>query len=391
MISFEESLKIINSVSHNIETELIDIKNSLGRILAENVYSDINMPPFNKSAVDGFACRKLDLNNELIVIETIQAGMLPQNEVNENQCSQIMTGASVPKGADYVIMIEDVEFTAENKIRSKILGDRQNICFLGEDIKINQLVFEKGTLITPSVVGTMATIGYTNCKVAKVPVVGILSTGNEIVEPYQIPNQTQIRNCNSYQLIAQIENIGAVPIYLGIVEDTEEATFKAISRAVESCDIILLTGGVSMGKFDLVPQILKDFGFETKFHKVAIQPGKPTLFATYKNKQCFGLPGNPVSAYVLFELMAKPLIFSRQGNKYSQKVFKFEIGSDFKRKKADRKAFIPVFFNTEGKVLPVEYHGSAHINSLSVADGLMEIEIGTDFIRKGEMVNVRQL
>jgi molybdopterin molybdotransferase len=391
MVSFEKALEIVINVDYNIKTEIVDIKKCLGKILAEDVFSDINMPPFDKSAVDGFACRNEDIANILDVIEVIQAGGVPKKVVGKNQCSQIMTGAPVPLGADVVLMVEDIESINEKKIRYKKDFVKQNICFFSEDIKENQLVIEKGTLIKASHIAVMATVGYVNVKVVKVPVVGILSTGNEIIEPYLKPEKSQIRNSNSYQLMAQIEKVGAIPNYLGIVEDTEEATYNAIQKAVETSDIILLTGGVSMGEFDLVPKILEKHGFEIHFHNIAIQPGKPTLFAQFNNKYCFGLPGNPVSSFVQFELLVKPLIYRLQGYNYKEKIFKFEYGSDFSRKRVDRKAIVPVYFDENGKVYPVDYHGSAHINSLTLADGLMEVEIGTSIIKKGDIVNVRQI
>jgi len=391
MITFEEAQKVISESKFNISTEIVDIKDCLGRFLAEDIFSDINMPPFDKSAVDGFACRKSDISNNLEIIEIIQAGSVPVKIVGTNQCSQIMTGAPIPQGADTVIMVEDTLEIDNKFVRSKFDSVKQNICFLGEDIKENQLVLEKGISINPAHIAVMATVGYVNVKVAKKPKVSILSTGNEIIEPYLKPQKSQIRNSNSYQLIAQIKQSNAIPFYSGIVDDNEKSTYEAIKKAIEVSDIILITGGVSMGKFDFVPKILAEIGFDIKFHKISIQPGKPTLFAEYNGKFCFGLPGNPVSTFAIYELLVKPLIFKLQGSKLNNKNkrIKMQLGIDFNRKNDDRKSFLPVFINDKSEIIPVDYHGSAHINSLCLADGLAEIEIGIKFIHKGEFIDVR--
>jgi len=391
MISFENALKIINEINYISKIETIDIKESMGRILAENIFADINMPPFNKSAVDGFACRKQDIKNQLTIIETIQAGYVPQKTISENQCSKIMTGAIIPQGADVVLMVEDTTKILDNKIVYNLDSVKQNICFLGEDFKENDLILEKNCIITPSHIAVIAAIGYVNVTVWKQPKITIISTGNEIVEPYQKPDISQIRNSNGYQLIAQIKRIGISPIYLGITNDTELETRNTLKKALEISDLIIFTGGVSMGEYDFVPKILHEFGFDIKFNYLKVQPGKRTLFAQLQNKFCIGLPGNPVSTYVQFELLAKTLIYKMQNNNFITKVLKLPIAENYERKKADKKSFIPIKIDLNGNAAPLDYHGSAHINAFIDADGIMEINIGIEKIRKGEIVNVRQI
>lgn len=389
MITFEEAENIISKIDYNLDTEYYAIIDCEGKILAEDVFSDMDMPPFDKSAVDGYACRKEDIKNELTVIEIIQAGSIPQKEIGKNQCSQIMTGAPIPKNADAVLMVEDIEKIENNSIKYKHDFVKNNICYLGEDIKKNQQVLKKGTLISPQHIAVMAAVGYVKIKVAKTPIVGIISTGNEIIEPFAKPENSQIRNSNSYQLISQIKKIRATPNYFGIVEDTEEKTRAAIENAIKKCDILILTGGVSMGEYDFVPKVLEEIGFNIHFHKIAIKPGKPTLFAGFGNKFCFGLPGNPVSSFMLFELLVKPFIYKLQGYNYKEKILKFKLAKEFQRKRTERKEFVPITIDKENNVKVIEYHGSAHINSLIGADGVMEIEIGKSKLNARELVNIR--
>ncbi|MFC2111093.1 gephyrin-like molybdotransferase Glp [Bacteroidota bacterium] len=393
MIKFEEAFDIVlNSVKTTLDTEKIGFTDSLGRILVEDVHSDINMPPFDKSAMDGFACRKEDINNELEVIEVLAAGKIPEKKIGQNQCTKIMTGAIIPEGADYVVMIEHTEVTKDGKIRITEDNANDNICYFGEDIKKDDLVLNKGLKIKPQHIAVMASVGCVQPLVSKQPRVGIISTGDELVEPSNFPAKSQIRNSNGYQLIAQVKRAGAIANYIGIAEDSEEVTFSTISKALKENDIVLLTGGVSMGDFDFVPEIMIQCGVDIKFRSMAVQPGKPTIFGTFnENKFIFGLPGNPVSSYTQFELLVRPLILKLMGISELPVKLKLPMGAEYKRIKSFRKSFLPINISKDGKVYPVEYHGSAHIHSYVFADGIIAIEIGNEKLEIGEMVDVRSI
>lgn len=390
MIKFEEAFEIVqNSANLTLASERVGFTDTLGRILAEDIYSDINMPPFDKSAMDGFACRKEDLKNSLQVIEVLPAGKVPDKKVGKNQCTKIMTGAIIPDGADCVIMVEHTEETVGGNILFTKDDTNTNICFFAEDIKEGELVLKKGIEIKPQHIAVMASVGCTNPLVYQKPRIGIVSTGDELVEPDDFPAKSQIRNSNGYQLIGQSVRAGAIPNYIGIAEDTEDATFKTITDALNENDIVLLTGGVSMGDFDFVPEIMEKAGVEIKFRTIAVQPGKPTIFGTYgKEKFIFGLPGNPVSSYTQFELLVRPLIQKLMNSVTSTTTLTLPMGGEYKRRKSVRKSFIPVNIK-DGKVYPVEYHGSAHIHSYVNADGIVSIEIGKTKLEKGESVDVR--
>lgn len=391
MITYEQALEIVKANIRLLATEKVEMMKSLNRVLREDIFSDMNMPPFDKSAMDGYACRREDIANELEVVETIQAGYQPKFEIGKNQCAKIMTGAMIPKGADCVIIVEDVVEISEKLIKFKKDKTPNNICYIGEDVVRGQNLISAGTRITEKEIASLALTGCVLPVVSVKPRVGIITTGDEIIEPINVPKESQIRNTNAYQLLAQCENFGCKAKYYGIVKDTEEEISAAIIKAKEESDLILLTGGVSMGEFDLVPAILKKTGFELLFEKVAVQPGKPTVFGKCENTFVFGMPGNPVSSFIVFEFFVKEFLAGLMGLKSYYKILRSEMAFDFKRKRNERLARIPVKINEEGKVEAIEYHGSAHISSLSFADGIIAIPIGVSEIKKGTIVDVRQI
>jgi molybdopterin molybdotransferase len=389
MILFEEALDIIRKSAVPLSTEKIRLEECLGRVLSADVYSDMDMPPFDKSAVDGYACRRADLEKELNVLETIPAGKIPTKFVESGCCSKLMTGGMLPKGADMVIMVEDVEITGTNTIRFVASRTASNYCTKAEDITLGEKVLDKGTMIRPQEIAILASVGCANPEVYRQPQIGIISTGDELVEPAETPALSQIRNSNAYQLLAQAKRADCKATYFGIAHDTEEATLEIIQQAAAKSDIVILTGGISAGDFDFVPAVIEQAGFDIKFRSIAVQPGKPVIFATRKNQYLVALPGNPVSSFVQFELLVKYLIKLITGNKVKELQLKVPMGVDYIRKRTIRKAFFPVFLSSEGNAMPVEYHGSAHIHSYIHAHGIVTIEIGDNEIRKGTLVDVR--
>jgi len=397
MVYLEDALKTLLSQAFKFETEQVSLLGSLGRILAGDIHSDIDMPPFDKSAVDGYACR---LNEELQnvdsfpvslrMVETISAGTVPQKAIMAGECSRIMTGAMVPEGANCVIMVEDTEMIAENLVMVLRKSQGNNICYRGEDIRSGKLVLTKGIQITPAQVAVMAGVGAISPLVAKLPRVGIISTGDELVEPGVIPGIARIRNSNGVQLEAQVTTVPAQPFSYGIVADDVAELHNIINHAMADNDVVLLTGGVSMGDFDFVPEVMQKAGIEILFKSIAIRPGKPTVFGRRNSTFIFGLPGNPVSSFVIFEMLVRPFLHRMMGSELKTLRLMLPMGTDHHLWKSDRKSLIPVIIRN-GFVYPVEYHGSAHINAYTVANGIMELEIGVTTIKKGDQVNVRPL
>jgi molybdopterin molybdotransferase len=389
MLPFEKAFKTVLNSARPLGTECVDIAHAPNRILAEDVEADMDMPAFNKSAMDGFACQRTDLSNELTIVETIPAGYAPQKAVGTNQCAKIMTGGVVPVGADCVIMKEYVEIPTENTVR--FVGEKtaDNICQKGEDIKAGDTVLFKGTLLKSQHIAVLASLGRVRPLVARRPRVAVIATGNELVEPASKPGLSQLRNSNSSQLTTQIESVGAVAANYGIARDTTDGIDSIFKKAVEENDVVIISGGVSVGDFDLVTETLKQNNVDLLFEEIAIKPGKPTVFGLLQQLYCFGLPGNPISAFVLFEVLVKPFLYKLMGHNYSPLNIQMPLSESLGRKKAKRQRWLPVAMTGIGTVKPVEYHGSAHISSLCGADGLVSMDVGVAEIEEGTIVPVR--
>jgi len=391
IIPFEEAYETVMNSSFSTGTEKVSFTDSLNRVLVEDITSDMDMPPFNKSTVDGFACRRADLGAELELIETISAGTSPQKSVSENQCSKIMTGAAIPDGAEIVFMVEDSNVLPSGKVRYTGSFTKENISLRGEDIKYGDTVLNRGKLINPQDIALLASVGRTSVTVSKLPVVAVISSGDELVEPSEKPGPSQIRNTNAYQLMAQIQRAGALGKYLGIARDDKDETYIIINQAISQSDLVILTGGVSMGDFDFNPSVLERAGVNILFSRVNVQPGKPTIFGVHSKALAFGLPGNPVSSFIQFELLVRPLLCKMMGYKWDPMTMNLPMENSFSRRSSDRRASIPVVITKNGLVSPVEYHGSAHISALSLATGIITLPEGRKTIEKGEVVSVRQI
>ena len=389
MLEFDKALETVLNSASRLGAERVDFRGALSRVLAEDVVSDMDIPPFNKSAMDGFACRRADLGSELTVLEIIAAGFVPQKVIDANQCSKIMTGAMVPDGADCVIMKEYVEATSENTIR--FVGDKtnNNICCKAEDVKAGEIVLNKGIKIEPQHIAVLASVGSTQPLVIKRPNIAVIATGSELVDPQSRPDISQIRNTNSFQLTAQIERMGAIATNYGIAGDTAEQIDSVFKDAIAQNDVVIVSGGVSVGDFDFVPNILKQNKVNLLFEKIAIKPGKPTVFGISDRGYCFGLPGNPVSTFVLFEILVKPFLYKLMGYDHKPLNIQMPLAETLISRKAKRQRWLPVEITERGTVTPIEYHGSAHINSLCNADGLVCMDVGVSEIKNGTSIAVK--
>ena len=391
MIPFEKAYDIVMSSGFRTGTEVIPYDDSLNRILAEDVVSDIDMPPFDKATVDGFACRKADLKDDLDIIETIPAGKWPEKQVGKLQCSRIMTGAAIPSGADCVIMVEDTEIIHTGKIRFKGVFTKKNIALKGEDGQKGDIVLKAGKQIKPQDIAVMASVGNVSVTVSKMPQVAIISSGSELVEPSHVPGISQIRNSNASQLMAQVKTAGAAGKYYGIAKDDEKETLYLVIKAIAENEIVIITGGVSMGDFDFIPSVLERAEVKILFTRVAVQPGKPTTFGLHPKAIVFGLPGNPVSSFIQFELLIRPLISKMMGFEWHPVICQLPMNEKFTRRSDERMMIIPVIITNEGQVTPVEYHGSAHISALPGAHGIIAMPVGKRIFEKGEIVSVRYI
>ncbi|HNR34644.1 MAG TPA: molybdopterin molybdotransferase MoeA [Candidatus Hydrogenedentes bacterium] len=391
MIPFDQAFNLVMSHARMLDSETVAISESLGRILAEDVRSDMDMPPFDKSAMDGYACRRADLGHELEIVEVIQAGKPPLKAVGERQCAKIMTGAMLPEGADCVFMIEYAQEIRRGVVRFTGSTTHDNICRKSEDIRAGDIALRRGARIAPQHVAVLATVGCIHPRVYRKVRVGIIATGDELVEPDQRPGPSQIRTSNSHQLRAQALAADTAPAYYGIARDTRDAIDGAMKRAMAENDVILLSGGVSKGDYDLVPDIMTANGIEILFDSIAMKPGKPTTFGVGPGIYCFGMPGNPVSTFIQFEILVKPFLYRLMGHDYRPPYSLRPLASPIKAKGTDRETWLPVKFAADGRVEAGAYHGSAHINALCDADGLIVLPAGAGVLEEGTLVRVRPL
>lgn len=390
METYESALtKILGSCNVN-QTETVPIENAVGRILGDKIHTDLDRPSFNRIAMDGYACKRKDLQSRLKKIEHVIAGTIPKKKINNGECAKVMTGAMLPEGADCVFMVEYSEESEDEFVRFTGENTQNNISPQGEFMKRGDLVLDRGTCIRPQHIAILAGVGAVEIPVFKKVKIGIFSTGNELVPSDKTPGMGQLRDSNGIQLASQISMMGWEPTYYGIARDTEEDIEKLFNQALMENDIVLSTGGVSMGDLDLVKLILKKECDHIYFEEIAIKPGKPTVFGKKGEKFCFGLPGNPVSSFVIFELLVKPLVFKITGHEFSPLKIKMPLGEDFKNKHFDRDRWCPVKIRV-GKVWPVAYKGSAHQYSLAHADGLIVIKKNISLVNKETIVNVRPI
>ena len=388
MIHPDEALRKVLSFRPAPRTEEIDLSESSGRVLPREILSPLDIPPFDKSAMDGFACRRDDTSESFRIVETLAAGGGSPAPLAAGECSRIMTGAMLPPGADRVIR---KEYCREGGNRMRVVKpDGNNVIARGENLRRGEALLGPRVLRAQDV-GILASAGIRRVPVSVPPRVGIICTGSELKDPGERLLTGEIYNSNGPQLAAHAASTGCPAASFGIVPDSEPLIAESIEEAAGTCDVLLLSGGVSLGDFDYVPGVLAEAGFETVFHNVAVKPGKPTFFG-HRNGRVFvfGLPGNPVSVFVMFEVFVKPFLFASMGIEYDPPGFFAPMEREVRRGQVERVEYLPVRRSGSG-IEPLTYHGSSHLNVLSEADGLIRMEIGVAGLSKGESVHVRSI
>ncbi|TFH58437.1 MAG: molybdopterin molybdotransferase MoeA, partial [Candidatus Zixiibacteriota bacterium] len=297
-------------------------------------------------------------------------------------------GAMMPSGADKVIRVEYTTVIGSTMTRIHAEPNR-NVIQRGENVKPDSHLLEKG-IVRRQHIGVLAEQGIDRVDVRIPPLIGIIATGTELKDPGEKLASGQIFNSNGLQLCAQVAHIGGRYRYYGIVDDTEAALVELLKTAAAECDIVVLSGGVSMGDYDYVLSAIAAVGAEILFHHVAVKPGKPMLFAEREGTYFVGLPGNPVSTFVLFEVMVQPFIYHLMGISAEPVLFSGYLAEELRRRDTSRVEFRPVALRSD-KVFPVEYHGSSHLHALSRANGLIRIDQGVERLPEGSRVDVRQI
>lgn len=396
MIQVKEALDTILKEIKPLPAEETDILSALERVLAEDVFAQRPNPPWDNSAMDGYALISSDISNaadhapaRLKVIYDLPAGSVPKGPVKNGTAVRIMTGAPVPDGADAVVMVENTEKGPDGTVLIRVKSrPGENIRRSGEDFKAGELVVRKGSLIRPAEVAMLATVGRAKVKVHKRPVAAIVSTGDELVDIDEAPSMGKITNSNGYTLSSLVREAGAEPLHLGIAMDTKEALLEKLREAL-AADCIITSGGVSVGDYDFVKDVLKEMGSEMIFWKVAIKPGKPLAFGVIGSKPAFGLPGNPISSMVSFEQFVRPALMKMAGRKnIYRRVLAASITADL-RIKPGRMNFIraELSMGKEGfTVTPLEGQGSGMILSMVKANSFIIVPADSSGYRKGDTV-----
>ncbi|MBN2874123.1 MAG: molybdopterin molybdotransferase MoeA [Spirochaetales bacterium] len=390
LIHPDDALAIIRGLLRQPETETVALGSALGRIMPAVAYSGMDQPPFDKAAVDGWGWKPIALEampaSPLRVRGIIAAGSGSDVPLEPGETVRIMTGAPVPAG---VTRVQSFELATEEDgfvtfTKAERIG---NVIRRGENAATGDELLTSRVLCAQDI-AILASDGRATVNVARRPVVGVLSTGAELVEPGEPLSGAKIYDSNRPQILAQLASPAFDLRDLGHLPDEFEATKAAVGSALAECDVLLLSGGVSMGDFDYVPRALLASGVETRFHGVAMKPGKPTYFGTTDRAFVIGLPGNPVSVFVNVELLVKELLFALCGAPYRPLVAPVPVPDGITRKSTSRVEFLPVAVGADG-ARTVRYGGSSGLQALAGSHGFVRLEIGQSTIEKGTVTNVR--
>ncbi len=388
MIDYAEARELMLKEVRPLQAQEVPVARARGRILARDLEARISSPPFDKAAMDGYAVRAQDVGElpvVLAVVGEVFAGQAPDFRVGPGQAAVITTGSPVPSGADTVVMVEHTERADEGRVRVlKLSGS--NVCREGEDVRRGETVLSAGTLLTPLRVGVAASAGHARLPVRRLPAAALLCTGSEVVEPGSEPVPGCIYNANGPMLRSLMAPRCAEVRYLGIAGDEPDRLAARIREGL-AADVLVITGGVSMGQYDLVPETLEEAGVRGIFHKVAIKPGKPTFFGRTNKTLVFGMPGNPQSCYVVFRMLLDGALAAMGGVQELPPALEVgRAGESFANRPA-RMNVIPCIVQRgpDGPVLRRQpYNGSADVVGPSRGDGFFIVPPGAERVSKGQ-------
>lgn len=402
-IPVQEAIQKVHQYEKDGQVEWVPLRNSLERFIAEDILADHDVPAFDRSPYDGFALRAEDTKEassehpvEFEVIDHIGAGVVSAKTIGPFQAIRIMTGAKIPNGANVVIMLELTK-TFEKDGKSYVslkrpLKKGDNISHQGEEVLEGNVMLKKGTKVTPGVTALLATFGYAVVPVVKKPVIGIISTGTELLQVSDAMVDGKIRNSNLSMVYAQILEAGGEPLDLGGVSDDFDKSYQAVKAALEKVDFLITTGGVSVGDFDFLPAIYEKLGAEVLFNKVAMRPGSVTTVAAMPNGQLlFGLSGNPAACFVGFELFVKPMIYKWSLKKQPFPDFtEAKLTHDFPKANPFTR-FVRAalqFTGSQLSVTPTGLDKSSAVTSIAEANCFIVLPGGTRGFKAGDQVHV---
>jgi molybdopterin molybdotransferase len=396
MIVYREARELViarvTGLAGVLQTESVPLREALGLVLAHDIVSDRDYPPFDRSVRDGYAVRAADThpNAQLNCGGELKAGDTPSISVSTGSCIQIMTGAALPAGADAVVMIEHTSREGDSVKLDRAVKSGQHVVRKGSEQEAGQTVLAAGTRLGFAELAAAAQVGAAHPVVTRKPRVAVLSTGDEVVDFASTPGPFQIRNSNSVSLGAQIALLGGEPVFLGNAKDRLDELRAMISAGLEA-DALILSGGVSMGKYDLVEPVLRELGAEFVFDAVAIRPGKPVVFAICKGKPVFGLPGNPVSTMVTFDLFVQPAIDILSGAEPRPLRFIKATLTAPLAEKPGLTHFLPAeltWRDDSPNVCPIAWQGSGDVVAMAHANCLLVVPAERERIEAGQPVQV---
>jgi len=400
MISLEEALQTILAGCHPLGLETVDILEAFGRVIGEDVFAPREIPAAANSSKDGYAVRWSDTKGvkagkpvELRVIETIAAGSTPRKTLKEGQAARIMTGAVMPKGADAVVRREDTEERGKTVLIKIRASKGLDIRFPGEDVKKGERVIQAGSILRPGHIGMLAALRKAFVSVYQKPRVAILSTGDELVDIETDPPPGMVVNSNSYSLAAQVLDCGGIPILLGICRD-QKAELVEKFQIARRADVILSSGGVSVGDFDFVKDVMGDIGNAMHFWQVAMRPGKPLAFGSIDSVPLFGLPGNPVSVMVSFEQFVRPYLLKMQGHtRIFHETLTAQSAQDIKKGSGIKHLIRAVVQKEKGRYVAhvTGEQGSGIMKSMVDANAFIVLNEKVSFVKKGDKVVLQLL
>ncbi|MCH7760732.1 molybdopterin molybdotransferase MoeA [candidate division TA06 bacterium] len=411
MITVVEAREIILKEVTTIGTVSVDLRESSGRVLAEDVVASEEIPPFDNTAMDGYALRAGDVRGAsserpvmLNVVGEVAAGKTSERHVLQGQAMRIMTGAPIPEGADAVVPLERVESNGNEVTVLKEVKIGENVRSAGGDVRPGTLLLKKGRRLKPADLGVLASLGFQRVKVSKQPKVSLLATGDELLDVGELLEPGKIRNSSSYALSSLLSGYGAIPVDLGIAKDRRDEIEEKMREGLKA-DVLVTIGGVSVGDYDLVQEVLKKMGMEVLFWKVAVKPGKPLLFGRLQDTLVFGLPGNPVSAIVTNELFIKPALFKMMDRKdWSPTIVRATLQGKGLLRKEEREVYVtavtryvenrdtgnpPEADGAPGFVTtPTSAQGSSLLTSFSSANSLIILGLDVKGFDKSDKVPV---
>jgi putative molybdopterin biosynthesis protein len=402
LVTYDEAKNLINQTlkPKPVGTQEIPLLDAHDRVLAQDVTSTLDIPPFSRSTVDGYAVQAQDTYGaqenqpvKLTVCGTVNIGEIPEVTVSKGEAAEIVTGAPVPKGADAIVMVEDTNKEGNHLLIYSSVTQNENIQKKGTDIKNGETILKAGTLLGSREIGVLAALGMAKVKVYKIPTVAVLSTGGEVTEPGKKLPPGKIFDINAYTLSTAVWESGGKPVYSGVVPDEKTKLRKALEKALASADMVLTSGGVSVGPKDIIPKTVDSLGKPGVFISgIAVKPGKPATIALIGEKPVFSFPGHPTSALLIFHLLARPVLQTMAGRNPEEKAAVNAVAASRMFSAKGRRTFVTVKLKLDASkkwiAEPVETGASGAITTLAKADGFVEIPENQQFIDADEEVTV---